>query len=114
MTIHLDAGQDSKGDFATFQYRPALRRYMPVSDYDLTAPARQRAHHRRAGAGRRLTACDTRRKVAEQRAILTHSELHASQAGGFDGTTLAKAAQRAGRHPGPRQDRPQRNSEPRS
>ena len=41
---------------------------------------------------------------------MTHSpELHAAQARGFDGTTLAKAWQetgRAGRHPGPRQDPP--------
>ena len=41
-----------------------------------------------------LTAYDTRRVIygTERRAILTHSpELHAHQARGFDGTTLAKA-----------------------
>jgi hypothetical protein len=44
-----------------------------------------------------LTACDTRRAAygAERRAILTHSpELHAAQAAGFTGTTLAKAGQK--------------------
>ena len=44
-----------------------------------------------------LTAYDTRRDVygAERRAILTHSpELHAAQARGFDGTTLAKAGKK--------------------
>jgi transposase len=44
-----------------------------------------------------LTAYDTRREVygEERRAILTHSpELHAAQAAGFDGTTLAKAGKK--------------------
>jgi transposase len=44
-----------------------------------------------------LTACDTRREAygAQRRAILTHSpELHAAQARGFDGTTLAKAGKK--------------------
>ena len=48
---------------------------------------------------RALTGCDTRRVVygTERRAILTHSpEYHDSQAAGFDGTTLAKAAQKLG------------------
>ena len=47
-----------------------------------------------------LTAFDTRREVygAERRAILTHSpELRNSQAGGFDGTTLAKASRKLGK-----------------
>ena len=44
-----------------------------------------------------LTACDTRRDVygTGRRAILKHSpELHAHQARGFDGTTLAKTARK--------------------
>src|SRR5271157_3161428 len=44
-----------------------------------------------------LAACDTRREAygAERRAILTHSpELHAAQAAGFTGTTLAKAGRK--------------------
>ena len=45
-----------------------------------------------------LTAFDTRREVygTERRTILTHSpELHAAQARGFDGTTVAKAGKQA-------------------
>ena len=71
---------------------------VPASDCpDLTAlPASLRAivDQERFGG---LTAFDTRREVygAERRAILTHSpELHASQARGFDGTTLAKAGKK--------------------
>lgn len=44
-----------------------------------------------------LTACDTRRGVygTGHRTILTHSpELHAAQAAGFTGTTLAKAGRK--------------------
>ena len=44
-----------------------------------------------------LTAYDTRRQAygTERRAILTHSpELHAAQAAGFTGTTLAKATRK--------------------
>ena len=50
-----------------------------------------------AGRFAGLTACDTRRAVygTGRRAILTHSpELHAHQARGFDGTTLAKAGRK--------------------
>ena len=73
---------------------------MPASDCpDLTAlPASVRTIVDRERFGG-LTACDTRREVygAERRAILTHSpELHASQARGFDGTTLAKAGKKLG------------------
>ena len=71
---------------------------MPASDCpDLTAlPARVRsvADEQRFGD---LTAYDTRREAygAQRRTILTHSpELHAAQARGFDGTTLAKAGKK--------------------
>ncbi|MFY9933156.1 MAG: hypothetical protein WAK82_34640, partial [Streptosporangiaceae bacterium] len=71
---------------------------VPASDCpDLTAlPAsiRSVADKDRFGG---LTAYDTRREVygAGRRAILTHSpELHASQARGFDGTTVAKAGRK--------------------
>jgi hypothetical protein len=71
---------------------------VPASDCpDLTAlpaTACSIVDERRFGG---LTARDTSREVygAGRRAILTHSpELHASQARGFDGTTLAKAGQK--------------------
>jgi hypothetical protein len=71
---------------------------VPASDCpDLTglpASARSVADENRFGG---LTALDTRREVyaAGRRAILTHSpELHAAQAAGFTGTTLAKAGRK--------------------
>ena len=71
---------------------------MPASDCaDLTAlPASVRSvvDEDRFGG---LTAYDTRREAygAQRRAILTRSpELHAAQARGFDGTTLAKAGKK--------------------
>src|SRR6266568_1044800 len=101
MTVVFDAGQNSEGNFA--HLASTGLRYVgsvPASDCpDLTAlPASVRtiADRERFGG---LTACDTRREVygAERRAILTHSpELHASQARGFDGTTLAKAGKKLG------------------
>ena len=71
---------------------------MPASDCpDLTAlPATARSIIDKDRFGG-LTACDTRREAygAKRRAILTHSpELHAAQAAGFDGTTLAKAGKK--------------------
>ena len=101
MTVVFDAGQNSEGNFAHLagtglHYVGSV----PASDCpDLTAlPASVRTivDQERFGG---LTAYDTRREVygAERRAILTHSpELHACQARGFDGTTLAKAGKKLG------------------
>ena len=99
MTVVFDAGQNSGDNFAHLA-ATALHYVgsVPASDCpDLTAlPATARAvvDQDRFGA---LTAYDTRRVAygAERRAILTHSpEYHASQAAGFDGTTLAKAGKK--------------------
>jgi transposase len=99
MTVVFDAGQNSEDNFA-FLAGTGLRYAgsVPASDCpDLTAlPASVRAivDEDRFGG---LTAYDTRRVIygTERRAILTHSpQLHASQAAGFDGTTLAKAGSR--------------------
>ncbi len=99
MTVVFDAGQNSEGNFA---HLAATRLHyigsVPASDCpDLTAlpaSARTLVDERRFGG---LTAYDTRRETygAERRAILTHSpELHAAQARGFEGTTLAKAGKK--------------------
>jgi len=99
MTVVFDAGQNSADNFAHLA-RTGLHYIgsVPASDCpDLTAlPAsiRSVADEDRFGG---LTAYDTRRTVygAERRAVLTHSpELHASQAAGFTGTTLAKAGKK--------------------
>jgi hypothetical protein len=99
MTVVFDAGQNSAGNFAHLagtglHYVGSV----PASDCpDLTALAagtRTAVDKDRFGG---LTAFDTRRTVygADRRAILTHSpELHAAQAAGFDGTTLAKAGKK--------------------
>jgi transposase len=100
ITVVFDAGQNSGDNFALldgiegFHYVGSV----PASDCpDLTAlPASRRTivDKQRFGG---LTAHDTRRVVygAERRAILTHSpELHAGQARGFEGTTLAKATRK--------------------
>src|SRR5271169_4295691 len=99
MTVVFDAGQNSEDNFAhlagtNLHYIGSV----PASDCpDLTAlPARVRsvADEQRFGG---LTAYDTRREAygAQRRTILTHSpELHAAQARGFDGTTLAKAGKK--------------------
>ena len=99
MTVVFDAGQNSEDNFAHLagtglHYIGSV----PASDCpDLTAlPASARAvvDEDRFGG---LTACDTRRVTygTGRRTILTHSpELHQSQARGFDGTTLAKAARK--------------------
>ncbi len=99
MTVVFDAGQNSADNFAHLastglHYIGSV----PASDCpDLTAlPAsiRSAADKDRFGG---LTAYDTRRTVygAERRAVLTHSpQLHASQAAGFTGTTLAKAGKK--------------------
>jgi transposase len=99
MTVVFDAGQNSEANFA--HLAAAGLHYIgsvPASDCpDLTAlPASKRS----AVDGDRfggLTAYDTRREVygARRRTILTHSpELHAAQAAGFTGTTLAKAGKK--------------------
>jgi transposase len=99
MTVVLDAGQNSDANFA---HLAATRlRYVgsvPASDCDdltaLPATARTTVDDARFGG---LTALDTRREVygTERRAILTHSPgLHASQATGFTGTTLARATRK--------------------
>ena len=99
MTVVFDAGQNSEGNFAHLagtglHYIGSV----PASDCpDLTAlpaSARTVVDEDRFGG---LTACDTRRVTygTGRRTILTHSpELHQSQARGFDGTTLAKAARK--------------------
>ena len=99
MTVVFDAGQNSEANFA--HLAGAGLHYIgsvPASDCpDLTAlpaSARSIADRDRFGG---LTAYDTRREVygAERRAILTWSpELHAAQAAGFGGTTLAKAGKK--------------------
>jgi transposase len=99
MTVVFDAGQNSEANFthlaaAGLHYIGSV----PASDCpDLTAlPAARRTLVDKDRFGG-LTAYDTRRAVygAERRAILTHSpELRDSQARGFDGTTLAKAAKK--------------------
>ena len=99
MTVVFDAGQNSAGNFA--HLAGAGLHYIgsvPASDCpDLTAlPATARSIIDKDRFGG-LTACDTRREAygAKRRAILTHSpELHAAQAAGFDGTTLAKAGKK--------------------
>ena len=99
MTVVFDAGQNSQDNFA--HLAGANLHYIgsvPASGCpDLTAlPARVRsvADEQRFGG---LTAYDTRREAygTQRRTILTHSpELHAAQALGFDGTTLAKAGKK--------------------
>jgi transposase len=99
MTVVFDAGQNSEANFA--HLAGAGLHYIgsvPASDCpDLTAlPASKRSVVDKDRFGG-LTAYDTRRDVygAQRRAILTHSpELRDSQARGFDGTTLAKAAKK--------------------
>jgi transposase len=99
MTVVFDAGQNSGDNFAHLAGNGL--RYVgsvPASGCpDLTAlPATARAVVDPGRFGG-LTALDTRRVVygAGRRTILTHSpELHASQAAGFDGTTLAKAGRK--------------------
>ena len=101
MTVVSGAGQNSEGNFAHLagthlHYIGSV----PASDCpDLTtlpASARTVVDQQRFGG---LTAFGTRRGVygTGRRTILTHSpELHAAQARGFDGTTLAKAGKKLG------------------
>ena len=99
MTVVFDAGQNSEANFALLAgTKLHYVGSVPASDCrDLLAlPAAARSV---VDAGRfgQLTACDTRRALygTERRAILTHSpELHAHQARGFDGTTLARAGRK--------------------
>ena len=99
MTVVFDAGQNSEGNFAHLA-GTGLHYIGPVPASDcpdltaLPASARTVVDADRFGG---LTACDTRRVTygTGRRTILTHSpELHQSQARGFDGTTLAKAARK--------------------
>src|SRR6266496_1004141 len=97
MTVVFDAGQNSEANFmllagTDLHYVGSV----PARDcrdlLAVPASARRLVDKDRFGG---LTAHDTRRVIygTERRAILTHSpELHAHQARGFDGTTLAKAA----------------------
>jgi transposase len=99
MTVVFDAGQNSEANFAhlagtNLHYIGSV----PASGCpDLTAlpaSARTVVDKERFGG---LTAYDTRRETygAGRRTILTHSpELHAAQARGFAGTTLAKAGRK--------------------
>jgi transposase len=99
ITVVFDAGQNSEDNFADFtatgmHYIGSV----PASDCpDLLAlPASKRSivDKKRFGG---LTAYGTRRTAygTERRAILTHSpELHAAQAAGFTGTTLARAGKK--------------------
>jgi transposase len=99
ITVVFDAGQNSEDNFADFT--AAGMHYIgsvPASDCpDLLAlPASKRStvDKKRFGG---LTAYDTRCTAygTDRRAILTHSpELHAAQAAGFTGTTLAKAGKK--------------------
>jgi transposase len=101
MTVVFDAGQNSEANFAHLAGTGlGYIGSVPASDCpDLTAlPASARVivDQDRFGG---LTAYDTRRAVYgdDRRAILTHSpELHAAQAAGFGGTTLAKAGRKLG------------------
>jgi hypothetical protein len=99
MTVVFDAGQNSAGDFtrlagSELHYVGSV----PASDcgdlHALPASARAVVDEARFGG---LTAFGTRREVcgAQRRAILTNSpELHAAQAAGLTGATLAKAVRR--------------------
>ena len=99
MTVVFDAGQNSEANFAHLaatglHYIGSV----PASDCpDLTAlPASAHTIVDKDRFGG-LTALDTRRQAygAERRAVVTHSpDLHAAQARGFDGTTLAKAGRK--------------------
>ena len=99
MTVVFDAGQNSEGNFAHLA-GTGLHYIGPVPASDcpdltaLPASVRTVVDADRFGG---LTACDTRRVTygTGRRTILTHSpELHQSQARGFHGTTLAKAARK--------------------
>ena len=99
VTVVFDAGQNSAANFAHLAgTRLHYVGSVPASDCAgltrLPASARAVVDEDRFGE---LTAYDTRREVygAGRRTILTHSpELHAAQAAGFTGTTLAKAGKK--------------------
>src|SRR5208282_4681083 len=99
MTVVFDAGQNSEANFAHLAGTGlGYIGSVPASDCpDLAAlPASKRSLVDKDRFGG-LTAFDTRREVygAGRRAILTHSpEMHAAQAAGFTGTTLAKAGKK--------------------
>jgi transposase len=99
MTVVFDAGQNSAANFAVLAgTKLHYVGSVPASDcadlLAVPAAARTVVDPQRFAA---LSAYDTRRVVygSQRRAILTHSpQLHEHQAGGFTGTTLAKAARR--------------------
>ena len=96
VTVVFDAGQNSEANFAHLAATGlSWIGSVPASGCpDLCALPAARRVIVDTGRFGGLTACDTRRAAygAGRRAILTHSpELHAAQAAGFDGTTLAKA-----------------------
>jgi transposase len=99
MTVVFDAGQNSDANFAHLATtRLHYTGSVPASDCpDLTALAASARTIVDQDRFEGLTALETRREVygAQRRAILTHSpQLHAAQAAGFTGTTLAKAARK--------------------
>src|SRR6266851_8983137 len=99
VTVVFDAGQNSEANFAHLAATGlGWIGSVPASDCpDLCALPAARRVIVDTGRFGGLTACDTRRAAygAGRRAILTHSpELHAAQAAGFDGTTLAKAGKK--------------------
>ena len=99
VTVVFDAGQNSEANFAHLAATGlGWIGSVPASDCpDLCALPASRRVIVDTGRFGGLTACDTRRAAygAGRRAILTHSpELHAAQAAGFDGTTLAKAGKK--------------------
>src|SRR6266702_2243512 len=99
VTVVFDAGQNSEANFAHLAATGlGWIGSVPASDCpDLCALPASRRVIVDTGRFGGLTACDTRRAAygAARRAILTHSpELHAAQAAGFDGTTLAKAGKK--------------------
>ena len=99
MTVVFDAGQNSEANLA--HLAGAGLRYIgsvPASDCpDLTAlPASRRTIVDKDRFGG-LTACDTRQEVMAPGGAPsspTPRNCHASQARGFDGTTLAKAGKK--------------------
>ena len=99
VTVVFDAGQNPAANFAHLAgTRLHYVGSVPASDCadltELPASARAVVDEDRFGG---LTAYDTRREVygTERRTIPTYSpELHAAQAAGFTGTTLAKAGRK--------------------
>ena len=97
MTVVFDAGQNSDANFADLA-TTGLHYVGSVPAGDCPDLLALPAEDRRPVPGYPgLAAIDTHRSAygTDRRAILTHSdELHAAQATGFEGTTLAKAARK--------------------